>query len=66
MQNKPLEATEGETQWGQGLDIAEKAGEKCGGGIRTVVWQKGECRVLSEELVEKVETESDIGEKNNL
>lgn len=31
-----------------------------------MVQQEGECRVLSEELAEKVETESDIGEKNNL
>lgn len=64
-QNKPLEATEGEKHWGHRVDIAYEEGVEWGG------WDRqcsgiggGGCRVLSEELAEKVDTESDMGEKN--
>lgn len=35
-----------------------------GGGGTQIAVCEGECRVLSKELAEKVETESDMGEKN--
>lgn len=35
-----------------------------GGGLEANSSARGDCRVLSKELVEKVETESDTGDKN--
>lgn len=53
-------ATEGEKHQGQRLDMAHEAsrgGAEERGGQRS----RSQCRVLSEELAAKVETESDMG-----
>lgn len=57
--------TEGEACWGRRLGPTQRAAAR--GGVVSLTkaaLEGGECWVLSKELAEKVETESDIVEKN--
>lgn len=54
-------ATEGEKHQGQRLDMAHDASREGRRGVGAELRSRAECRVLSEELAGKVETESDMG-----